>query len=239
MDDDKIVFALSYMKGGTAGPWSKRKVKQWSALGQVGQTWLEFLEDFKSCFGDPYPAASARHKLGLLKQGNLTAEDYVAQFKEFMDETGYNDAALVEFFERGLSQPLLQRIYSLEKMPSDLQGWFHWAVKFDRQHRQLEARRSLTTLSSAAAPVPAPIEPAPKAVIPPTVAPKEVEPGWNISRNPVKVCHRCRKPGHLSKDCTSGSDFTSMDYAGMKAHFKQELEKDTGKTQDKDFPRNH
>ena len=34
-DSERIVFALSYMKGGTAGPWAKLKVKQLSAAQEI------------------------------------------------------------------------------------------------------------------------------------------------------------------------------------------------------------
>ena len=61
-DGQKMTFALSYMKGGTAGQWAMSKVKQ---LQKEGQTWDEFLDDFKASFCDPDPPATAGHKMVL------------------------------------------------------------------------------------------------------------------------------------------------------------------------------
>jgi Retrotransposon gag protein len=137
-DEQKITFALSYMKGWTAGQWSKRKVKQYAQLGAT--SWDTLFADLRHAFSDPDPKGTARHKFGKLKQGTSTADEYVATFKELMDDTGYNDDALVEMFERGLKKLLVDRIYTLSDLLETLDEWMSQALKFDRLHRRREEK---------------------------------------------------------------------------------------------------
>ena len=86
-DSDRIIFALSYMRGSTASQWAKLKVLEYGRQGEVTTTWDQFIADFKQTFGDPNPASTARHKLGQLKQANHTADEYMASFREFKNDT--------------------------------------------------------------------------------------------------------------------------------------------------------
>lgn len=138
-DAQKITCALSYMKEGTAVQWAKRKMKHYQKSTSE-PSWEEFEADFRKSFSDPDPEGTARHKLELLKQGSSSADDYVSTFKELMDDTGYNDAALMDMFERGLSKQLVDRIYTLPDVPETLDVWFSQALKFDGQRRRREER---------------------------------------------------------------------------------------------------
>ncbi|KIJ53900.1 hypothetical protein M422DRAFT_25609 [Sphaerobolus stellatus SS14] len=100
-DDDKITITLSYMKGGTVGPWVKDMTER--LITEEELRWVTFTKEFKDSFGDPDPAGTARREMDLLKQGTHTADEYVASFSELKNDTGYNDAALVDKFEKGLN----------------------------------------------------------------------------------------------------------------------------------------
>jgi len=236
---DRIVLALSYMKGGVAGPWAKSKVK---SLDNTQQTWEDFVAEVRKTFGDPDPASTARHKLSTLKQGTHTADEYVASFREFQEMTGYNDAALVEQFKKGLKVDLFDQIFKLPQMPTDLKGWMDWAVKLDRQWRKAEQERRLLGLVPIA---PKAIKPPPFAstsrpfipqtapVLPPPMAtpakqssyvPMEIDSGRR-NVGPI-ICRKCRKPGHIARNCRSTYDINSMDFDQLKAFMGKELEKD-------------
>lgn len=248
-DFDRIILALSYMKGGTAGPWSKQKVMEYSKAEKVTATWNEFMMDFQQTFGDPNPASTARHKMSQLRQGNHTADEYVASFKEWKDDTGYNDAALVEKFEQGLNSVLVDKIYTLPQMPATLEEWISWAIKLDRQWRQRETTRKLlghsynklntsSPKSSRTFENPgATLKPAqiPQSLKQSDVTPMEVDSGWRSVR-PL-VCFKCRKPGHKAIDCKSTFNVNSMDFDNLKAFMKEEIRKE--ETEEKDFQSNH
>lgn len=252
-DEDRIITALSYMKEGTAGPWARLKVKDFTNAGKVNMTWVQFMEEFKETFGDPDPGNTARFKLDQLTQGSKTADEYVASFKELMEDTGYNDAALKDKFERGLNSALADKIYDLADMPTTLSGWMKWSMKLDRQRRQREAKKrgfglfSSSSSKSASPPSNAvttskpfkssslstpPQQPAALAKQP-DVVPMEVDSGWKTARS--KVCYRCRKPGHIAVDCRSKVDINSMDYDSLKAFMKEEIQKEKEPCQKKDF----
>lgn len=241
-DQDKIVLALSYMKGGTAGPWAEIKVQE---LGDgIEQSWDVFLAEFKLLFSDPNPGATARAKMDQLAQGNLTADEYVVKFKELQANTGYNDIALVEKFEKGLNSVLVDKIYALPTMPTTLEGWISWSTKLDRQWRKREAMKKAnqpSSSSSKAKPYSVPSNlstpqsnstPQPqKPFIPrPTdMVPMEVDSG---KKSKTVICFKCRKPGHIARDCQSTFNINNLTYDDLKVYFQNEEEK-------KDFQPSH
>ena len=247
-DSDKVIFTLSYMREGNAGPWAQDKVKNFSRTGST-PSWEEFLIEFKSVFGDPDPASSARFKMDQLSQGSLTCDEYVAQFRTLKGDTGYNDAALVEKFEKGLNSTLVDKIYALPEMPCTLDGWILWALKLDRQWRQRLAKKSVRSTVTATVGEMSLIRPA--AVSRPLVAsreglspvqrenplrvfnqslprgpsapvPMDIDAGWKTIRRPI-MCFKCRKPGHRSFECTERVDIRLLDNNGLRAYLAAEM----------------
>ena len=251
-DSDKVILALSYMKGGTAGPWAQNKGKDFSLTG-VTPSWDDFLAEFQSVFNDPDPAGTARFKLDQLSQGSMTCDEYVALFRGLMGDTGFNDAALVEKFENGLNSWLVDKIYSLPEMPHTLKDWIAWACKLDRQWRNRQTKRrvrsgastatSETTLPRNALTTPKSttmgMAKSPAQVVPvktaPQVAPRvpnfsapvpmEVDAGWKTVRRPPLVCFKCRKPGHMAINCRSTVDVRFMGARELIAYAQSELDK--------------
>ena len=105
------------------------------------ESYMEFLRLLKENFRDLMPERTAQHKLGLLTQGNRTADKYTLKFRTLAHQTRYNDAALVEKFEQGLNQELRKKIYNLPQMPVTSDDWIVWAMRLDRQWRMFERNK--------------------------------------------------------------------------------------------------
>ena len=227
------------MKGGTAGPWAKIKAKEYM---ESTPTWKEFLKEFQKAFGDPDPANTARDKMDHLRQGSRTAEEYITSFKEIQGETGYNDPALVNKFAKGLNPALVDRIYTLPQMPTSLEEWMDWSTRLDRQWRQRETlkkawrsnpeQKSPTSLKLPATSPPSTSITTTTSLSPQKsqsskvseVVPMEVDAGWK--RIGPTICYKCRKPGHIARNCQSAVNINSMDFDTLKAYMKEEIQRE-------------
>ena len=201
-DGQRILFALSYMKGGIAGAWAARFVEQVEAGRPPAETWVQFRDSFRHTFADPDPGATARIRMSELRQGAHVVDLYIMDFQELAVRTGYGEVAHMECFERGLNQNLLNAIYHMNEMPTTLEAWYKAARKFDIQLRKFEQRRSRP---ASTPPRFIPRDNTPKPFLPrPSSSnqgpvPMDVDSGLR-TRNPP-VCYRCRKAGHLIRDC--------------------------------------
>src|SRR5258708_1624079 len=70
------LFILSYMKGGSAGPWATQKIN--SILFDTQEvTWAGFIEELNEMFADLNHQATARRKLTTLHQGDSSVEELI------------------------------------------------------------------------------------------------------------------------------------------------------------------
>jgi hypothetical protein len=95
------------MKDGTAGTWADHLIKETEGLGDYGYTWLTFVATLKEQFADPEQGDTTCTKLKELQQGKQTADDFVVAFEQYERESGYDEVTLIERFEEGLSQGLV------------------------------------------------------------------------------------------------------------------------------------
>jgi len=138
-NEKKILFALSYMKDGTAGPW-KHSYWRDNVGTPTAQSWDDFKTTLRASFDAPDKQGDAVTKMETETMSGKTADEYVEEFKIWAAESGVTqDRPLIEWFMKGIPTPLLDKILNLENPPSTIQGWYDTASKMDNQWRKAKA----------------------------------------------------------------------------------------------------
>ena len=120
----KVLYALSFMRGGTAQVWAVNEIMAVITGTSQMQTLDIFLESVEKTFGYPDRAQMAHAQLHELKMTPGTmAEDYTARFEMLAGRTGFNDAALEDIYVQGLPNSILQNIFTQVTLPNSLAAW--------------------------------------------------------------------------------------------------------------------
>src|SRR6266481_3975898 len=131
------LFILSYMKGGSAGPWATQKIN--SILFDAQEvTWARFIEELNEMFADLNHQATARRKLATLRQGDSSVEELIREFEIHGPISRLGDVGLVDHFEQVIHPRLQESIYHLEPMPTTWLEWKHKASLLDNQWRRFQ-----------------------------------------------------------------------------------------------------
>src|SRR5258705_1262245 len=73
-----VLFILSYMKGGSTGPWATQKINSILYPANPEEvTWAGFISELDEMFVDPNHQATAQRKLATLRQGNSSVEELI------------------------------------------------------------------------------------------------------------------------------------------------------------------
>uniref|UniRef100_A0A0W0FL92 CCHC-type domain-containing protein n=1 Tax=Moniliophthora roreri TaxID=221103 RepID=A0A0W0FL92_MONRR len=137
-DRSKKLFLLSYMTDKPGEFWKNKKTDLLLAYDADAEkvTWSEFLDDFRTSFEPLDPALKAQLELKDLKMKER-ADEYTYQFTYLAKQTGYNDAAQIVAFKRGLPKSLVFKIMTrLEGAPSTIKEWMNAAIIFDESYKQ-------------------------------------------------------------------------------------------------------
>ena len=126
--------------------WMKGSAAQWYTVNQNSRaltqnpwnTREEFWGDVERRFGDSDPSFTTHTKLEKLKQGQKLVHTYNSMFNEYSGLTGYNEAALVNAYFRGLNDDILRSILRKEQVPDDLDGAQRAGVTIENLKYRLE-----------------------------------------------------------------------------------------------------
>jgi hypothetical protein len=133
----QIIFALLYMREGTAAIWAQNFYTEAYASGTaMFGTVEDFWKEFKKSFGSGDQKIMAMTKLKHLMQGNSITK-YIVEFKMLaVQSTIKQDVALIHFFETGLKPELVKSIYLKEAIPDTIDKWYTAAIQMDANYQR-------------------------------------------------------------------------------------------------------
>src|SRR6266446_3422458 len=96
-----VLFILSYMKGGSAGPWATQKINSILYPTNMEEvTWAGFVSELDEMFVDPNHQATTQRKLTTLCQGDSSVEELIGEFEIHRPISGLGDVGLVDHFKQ-------------------------------------------------------------------------------------------------------------------------------------------
>ena len=148
-------------------------------------------------------AGEAMNKLELLRQGNRPVEKLITEFRalaqeaELEDKTNTDDRHMIKLFAACINPQLKKRILFGEVVPKTYEGWVDKAVQFDSNYWMGQALMDIDGAKGRKAFKPNK-EKDPNAMDTSIGAMTEKE---RTALMKLGACFRCKKRGHLSKDC--------------------------------------
>lgn len=143
-DAQKITVALSRIRGGSHEAWAERQTKKINELDPTALlTWSDFKTAFEERFGHPDKQQRAQNAISKVRQHG-TADDYIKDFEEYQDDTGYDDTALCHYFKAGMKPYFFDRITSYQSPPDTLQKWKEVLKKAYTNWEMAESFKRLT-----------------------------------------------------------------------------------------------
>jgi len=137
-EQERILWALTFFKGGRATKWSENVFRQEVDTGVFPiQTWGDFEQQFRLHF---FPANVEADTINSLEgtsyhQGNQTVDDYLDSFQALVSDAGYMDPwTLVVKFRRRLRLGIQNQIATMpygRPADTDPDTWYRAARRID------------------------------------------------------------------------------------------------------------
>ena len=139
-DQKKIIFAHSFMTKGTAASWADNKNEK--ALVEVDGrrvgwgTWKDWIADFGNTFYFGDHRTTSRQALQNMRQTG-DVKEYITKFRFHAGNSGITDnSALIGYFQKGIKNVLMEKIYAMETVPTTIEGWINKAQIFENNWKQ-------------------------------------------------------------------------------------------------------
>jgi len=137
--EERILWALTFFKGGRAAKWSENVFRQEADTGVFPiQTWRDFEQQFWLHFFFVNAEADAINALEGISyyQGGRMVDDYLDSFQALVSNTGYMDPqTLVVKFRRGLQLGIQNQIATMpygRPADNDPDAWYRAAQRINQ-----------------------------------------------------------------------------------------------------------
>ena len=203
-DKLKVAFVLSLM--------NEKEARQWKAhfINRITRPdmkldfpkFKDFLTLVQHAFKPADQAGEAMNKLELLRQGNRAVEEMITEFRllcaeaELEEQSVSDNRHLIKLFANCLNGQLKKRILFGEVVPKTISGWIEKAIQYDSNYRMGQALMNLDNRGKK--PQRRNDEKDPNAMDTLIGALTEKE---RTALMKIGACFRCKKTGHLSRDC--------------------------------------
>ena len=194
----KVAFVLSLM--------NKKEVCQWKAhfINKITRPDMkvDFLILIQHTFKPADQAGEAMNKLEMLRQGNQTVEEMIMEFcllcaeAELEEQSVSDNWHLIKLFANCLNAQLKKRILFGEVIPKTISGWIEKAIQYDSNYHMGQALMNLD--SRGKKPQRKNEEKDPNAMDTSIGTLSEKE---KTALMKIGACFRCKKTGHLLRDC--------------------------------------
>jgi len=155
-DTKKIGFVLSLMTDRDAASWKDQFVEEHIITSAAANTALNlgtfvaFKHDLQEAFAQFDAPGDALEKMKTLRmKGDDSVDDHVAKFKMMVagSKIEKDSPVLIDLFRETLPIPLQRRILTLEKPPTELEKWYEWTIKLHHQWKRMQriTERSVKT----------------------------------------------------------------------------------------------
>ena len=173
-DPDRIIFVLSYLKGGHAEAWAQNYIQPYTANGviTITQTFADFLTTLRNAFQDPNSEQKALAEFRTFAQGNQTAEEFFARFEIIRVKAklvgpqaapDVYDRILIDRLHDALNAKVVMGVMRSSPQPTSYSAWKAQAISIDNSERRitstLAARRPQAPSVPQRAPAPRPAPP--------------------------------------------------------------------------------
>ena len=227
-EQEKILWALTFFKGGRTAKWSENVFRQEVNTGIFPiQTWGDFEQQFRLHF---FPVNVEADVINTLEgtsyhQGNWMVDNYLDSFQALVSDAGYTDPrTLVVKFRQGLRLGIQNQIATMPyRRPADTDpnAWYRAVWRIDQACLTNEAFQfvshsaSLRTVSARPPPLPVarlPLAPPPPVTpkpLPTTLSmgvPMDIDATRKTRSLSLQGCYRCGDANHVVRDCSHCMD---------------------------------